>query len=352
MTHTPRLHRSELAVPGSNARMLEKAPSLGADIVMLDLEDAVAPDEKVQARLNIIDALRELDWSGCSVSLRINGLDTHWCYRDVVDVVEAVGEHLDQIMIPKVSGAGDVHFVATMLDQIEAAVGLPRRIGLSVLIETAIGMVNIDEIAKACPDRMEAMVFGVADYAASLQSHTTSIGGASPDYSILTDAEPGGARDRHWGDQWHYALARIAVTCRAHGLRPIDGPFGDFNDPEGYIAAARRAAMLGYEGKWAIHPSQISLANDVFTPDAHVIDRTRRIIEAMKDAARNGSGAVSLDGRLIDAASIRMAETLLAKLEQIEAKERGDRAGAMPLRAVAGERRVVGERVLAPFADF
>jgi malyl-CoA/(S)-citramalyl-CoA lyase len=352
MTHTPpRLHRSELAVPGSNVRMLEKAPNLGADIVMLDLEDAVAPDEKLQARLNVTDALRELDWSRCSVSLRINGLDTHWCYRDVVDVVEAAGEHLDQIMIPKVSGAGDVHFVATMLDQIEAAVGLRRRIGLSVLIETAIGMVNIDEIAAACSERMEAMVFGVADYAASLQSHTTSIGGASPDYAILTDPDASGARERHWGDQWHYALARIAVTCRAHGLRPIDGPFGDFNDPEGYVAAARRAAMLGCEGKWAIHPSQVPLANEVFTPDAHVIERTRRIVAAMRDAARNGSGAVSLDGRLIDAASIRMAETLLAKLEQIEAKERGAVPAPAPLRAVAGDARPAPERVLSPFAD-
>jgi malyl-CoA/(S)-citramalyl-CoA lyase len=352
MTHTPpRLHRSELAVPGSNARMLEKAPTLGADIVMLDLEDAVAPDEKLQARLNVTDALRELDWSACSVSLRINGLDTHWCYRDVVDVVEAAGEHLDQIMIPKVSGAGDVHFVATLLDQIEAAVGLRRRIGLSVLIETAIGMVNIDEIAKACPDRMEAMVFGVADYAASLQSHTTSIGGASPDYAILTDPDGGGTRDRHWGDQWHYALARIAVTCRAHGLRPIDGPFGDFNDPEGYLAAARRAAVLGYEGKWAIHPSQIELANDVFTPDAHIVDKTHRIIAAMRDAAANGSGAVSLDGRLIDAASIRMAETLLAKLEQIEAKENGTATAPRRKRHELEDRRVVRDRVLAPFAD-
>jgi malyl-CoA/(S)-citramalyl-CoA lyase len=346
MTHTPpRLHRSELAVPGSNVRMLEKAPSLGADIVMLDLEDAVAPDDKLQARLNVVDALRELDWSRCSVSLRINGLDTHWCYRDVVDVVEAAGEHLDQIMIPKVSGAGDVHFVATLLDQIEVAEGLQRRIGLSVLIETAIGMVNIDEIAKACPERMEAMVFGVADYAASLQSHTTSIGGASPDYAILTDPDSAGGRERHWGDQWHYALARIAVTCRAHGLRPIDGPFGDFNDPDGYVAAARRAAMLGYEGKWAIHPSQVPLANEVFTPDAHVVERTRRIIAAMRSAAQAGQGAVSLDGRLIDAASIRMAETLLAKLEQIEAKDNGVAPAPVPVA------RAAGERVLAPFAD-
>jgi malyl-CoA/(S)-citramalyl-CoA lyase len=315
-----RLHRSELAVPGSNVKMLERAPGSGADIVMLDLEDAVAPDDKAQARVNVIDALHELDWSACSVSLRINGLDTHYCYRDVVDVVEQAGAQLDQVMIPKAGSAGDVHLVATLLDQIEEAVGVEHRIGLSVLIETAIGMVNVDEIATACPGRMEAMVFGVADYAASMQSHTTTIGGANPDYAVLTDADESGGRESHWGDQWHYALSRIAVTCRAHGLRPIDGPFGDFNDPEGYLAAARRAAVLGYEGKWAIHPSQIELANDVFTPDEHIVEKTHKIIEAMETAAAEGKGAVSVDGRLIDAASIRMAESLLAKLEHIEAK--------------------------------
>src|SRR5579862_2902393 len=295
-TTATRLHRSELAVPGSNVRMLEKAPALGADIVMLDLEDAVAPDDKPQARANIIDALRELDWSCCSVSLVINGLDTHWCYRDLVEVVEEAGEFVDTIMIPKVSSAGDVHLVATLLSQIEQAMGIRRRIGIAVLIETAIGMVNCDEIARACPERMEAMVFGVADYAASLQSHTTSIGGATPDYAVLTDAGGTGGREWHWGDQWHYALSRIAVSCRAHGLRPIDGPFGDFTDVEGYLAAARRAAVLGYEGKWAIHPSQIELANEVFTPDAHVVEKTRRIIGAMREAATAGRGAVSLDG--------------------------------------------------------
>jgi malyl-CoA/(S)-citramalyl-CoA lyase len=316
-----RLHRSELAVPGSNVRMLEKAPELGADIVMLDLEDAVAPDDKAQARLNVISALRELDWSRCSVSLRINGLDTHYCYRDIVEVVEEAGQHLDTIMIPKVSCAGDVHLVATLLTQIEDAMRLPRRIGISVLIETALGMVNCEEIARACPERMEAMVFGVADYAASLQSHTTSIGGSNADYAVLTDPREDGERELHWGDQWHYALSRIAVVCRAYHLRPIDGPFGDFTDPEGYLASARRAAVLGYEGKWAIHPSQVPLANEVFTPDTHVVEKTRRIIAAMRQAAAEGKGAVSLDGRLIDAASIRMAQTLLAKLEQIEARQ-------------------------------
>jgi malyl-CoA/(S)-citramalyl-CoA lyase len=316
-----RLHRSELAVPGSNVRMLEKAPGLGADVAMLDLEDAVAPGDKDQARINIVDALREQDWSRCSVSVRINGLDTHWCYRDIVDVVEQAGESIDAIVIPKASGAGDVHLVATLLSQIEAAMGFERKIGLAVLIETAIGMVNVDEIATACPERMEAMIFGVADYAASIQSHTASIGGVDPSYSVLTDPNGSEHRDRHWGDQWHYPLSRIAVTCRAHGLRPIDGPFGDFTDAEGYLAAARRSAVLGYEGKWAIHPSQIPLANEVFTPAPRLVERTRRIIDAMREAAADGRGAVSLDGRLIDAASIRMAENLLAKLEQIEARE-------------------------------
>jgi malyl-CoA/(S)-citramalyl-CoA lyase len=335
-----RLHRSELAVPSSNVRMLEKAPGLGADIVMLDLEDAVAPDDKEQARLNLIDALREQDWSRCSVSVRINGLDTHWCYRDIVDVVEQAGEWIDTIVIPKASGAGDVHLVATLLSQIEAAMGLRRRIGLAVLIETAVGMVNVDEIATACPDRMEAMIFGVADYAASIQSHTTSIGGVDPAYSILTDADGDASRERHWGDQWHYPLARIAVTCRAHGLRPIDGPFGDFTDPEGYVAAARRSAVLGYEGKWAIHPSQVPLANEVFTPDPLVVERTRRIIEAMRAAAADGKGAVSLDGRLIDAASIRMAENLLAKLEQIEAASSREQEEPQAMRYALPSRRM------------
>jgi malyl-CoA/(S)-citramalyl-CoA lyase len=318
-----RLHRSELCVPGANVRMIEKAPGLGADVVMLDLEDAVAPDEKPQARENVIAALRELDWSGCSVSLRINGLDTHYCYRDIVDVVEQSGGWLDTVLVPKASCAGDIHLVATLLTQIEDATGLDRRIGISALIETAPGMLNVEQIAAACPDRMEALIFGVADYAASMQSHTTSIGGSESGYAVLTDSDADGGRELHWGDQWHYALARIAVSCRANGLRPVDGPFGDFNDPEGYLAAARRAAVLGFEGKWAIHPNQIPLAHQVFSPDERLITRTRRIVEAMKEAADQGKGAVSLDGRLIDAASLRMAEHLLAKIDMIESRSVG-----------------------------
>jgi malyl-CoA/(S)-citramalyl-CoA lyase len=312
-----RLHRSELAVPGTNVRAMEKAPALGADLVFLDLEDAVAPDDKEQARANVIDALTSQDWSACAVSVRINGLDTHFCYRDVVQVVEAAGDRLDTILIPKVGSPTDVEFVATLLSQIEQAKGIPP-IDLHILIETAAGMANVEAIARAVPHRLEAMVFGVADYAASVQARTTNIGGANPDYSVLTDPDDSGARERHWGDQWHFGISRMVAACRANGLRPIDGPFGDYNDAEGYRSAARRAAALGCEGKWAIHPLQIALANEVFTPTEQEISRARRILEAMEEAAKKGKGAVSLDGRLIDAASIRMAENLVAKVEQMQ----------------------------------
>ena len=315
-----RLHRSELAVPGSNKRMLEKAPESGADVVFLDLEDAVAPDDKEQARVNIIEALQTHDWSKCAVSIRMNGLDTHYAYRDLVDIVETCGDKLDTILIPKVGSAADVYFVATMLSQIEAAKGL-KPINIHILIETAMGMANVEEIARACPERMEAMVFGVADYAASVRARTTQIGGANPEYGMLTDPDESGQRAYHWGDQWHFGISRMVAACRAYGLRPIDGPFGDFGDPEGYKVAARRAAALGCEGKWAIHPSQVALANEVFTPTAKEVDRARRILIEMDKAAKEGKGAVSLDGRLIDAASIRMAENVVKQIEQIEARQ-------------------------------
>lgn len=312
-----RLHRSELAVPGINLRMLEKAPTAGADIVFLDLEDSVAPDDKDAARRNVIEALLKYDWSRCAVAVRINGLDTHFCYRDIVDVVEQAGEVLDSILIPKVNEPADVQFVATLLSQIEQARGL-KPINLHILIETARGMANVEAIAQACPDRLEAMVFGVADYAASTQARTTQMGGANPDYATLTHPDSQGRRDQHWNDQWHFALSRMVVACRAYGLRPIDGPFGDIQDPDGYRQVARSVAALGVEGKWAIHPSQIALANEVFTPSEKEVTRARRILDAMREAAKANKGAVTLDGRLIDAASIRQAEVLMAKVEQIE----------------------------------
>ena len=313
-----RLNRSELAVPGSQAQMFEKAAKSDVDVIFLDLEDAVAPDEKEQARKNIIAALNEIDWGRKTMSIRINGLDTHYMYRDVVDIVEQAGERLDLIMIPKVGTAADVYAVDMMVTQIEDANGYKKRIGFEHIIETALGMQNVSEIAAASK-RNESLHFGVADYAASTRARTTIIGGVNPDYSVLTDPAQDGSRNVHWGDMWHYALARMVVAARANGLRPIDGPFGDFQDADGYRAAAKRAAVLGCEGKWAIHPSQIALANEVMSPSEAEITRANRILDAMAEAEASGKGAVSLDGRLIDYASIRQAEVLVEKAKQIAA---------------------------------
>ena len=310
MSHTryaparQRLQRSELAVPGSNPALFEKAAASDVDYVFLDLEDAVAPGDKVQARLNVIEGLRDIDWRGLgkTISVRINGIDTHYMYRDVVDVVEQAGEHLDTILIPKVGVAADVYMVDAMVSQIEEACGLTEKIGIEALIETTLGMANVESVAVSSP-RLEAMHFGVADYAASCRARTTNIGGLNPDYP---------------GDQWHQALSRMLVACRAYGLRPIDGPFGDFNDPDGYIDGARRAAALGYEGKWAIHPSQVALANEVFSPPVAEVDRAHRILVALEEAAAEGRGAAQLDGRMIDAASARMAENVVAQAAAIE----------------------------------
>jgi malyl-CoA/(S)-citramalyl-CoA lyase len=307
----PRLQRSELAVPGSSPSLFGKAAASAADVVFLDLEDAVAPDDKPQARRNVIEALNELDWGRKTVMVRINGLDTHYMYRDVIDVVEAC-PRLDMLLIPKVGVAADVYAVDMLVTQVEAATRRERRIGFEVLIETALGMANVEAIAQSSR-RLEAMSFGVADYAASTRARTTVIGGVHPDSVVLSDRDPRGERAVFWTDPWHAAQTRMLIACRAYGLRPVDGPFGDFGDPEGFRAAARRAAVLGYEGKWAIHPSQVALANEVFTPTAEEVAKAHRIVEALAEAARQGRGAVSLDGRLIDIASIRMAEALLAK---------------------------------------
>ena len=312
MSHTQypparqRLQRSELAVPGSNPGMFEKAANSAADYVFLDLEDAVSPADKVQARKNVIEGLRDIDWSGKgkTVSVRINSIDTHYMYRDLVDLVEQAGDCVDTILIPKVGVAADVYMVDAMLTQIEESMGFSNRIGIETLIETTLGMANVDSIATSSP-RMEAMHFGVADYAASCRARTTSIGGLNPDYP---------------GDQWHHGLSRMLVACRAYGLRPIDGPFGDFNDLDGFRLGAKRAAAMGYEGKWAIHPSQIELANEVYSPSTEEVDRAKRILAALEEAAAQGKGAAQLDGRMIDVASARMAENLVSTDAAIQAK--------------------------------
>ena len=314
MSHTlyettiQRVQRCELAVPGSNPGMFEKALNSGVDFVFLDLEDAVAPDDKVQARKNVIQALNDLDWKGhgITVSVRINGLDTQYMVRDVVDLVEQAGHKIDTLLIPKAGVYADIYMVQAMVTQLEMQQGLRNRIGLEALIETALGMANVEDIARnGTLGRLEALHFGVADYAASNRARTTNIGGLNPDYP---------------GDQWHFAISRMIVACRAYGLRPIDGPFGDIKDPDGYVLAAKRAAALGCEGKWAIHPTQIELANDVFTPPAREIEKAKRILAALKEAAAQGKGAAALDGRLIDAASERMANNVVKVAEAIAAK--------------------------------
>jgi len=313
MSHTSyenaraRVQRSELAVPGSSPKMFEKALNSAADFIFLDLEDAVSPNDKVTARENVIKALKEMDWrgNGKTISVRINGLDTHYMYRDVVEIMCQAGEFVDTLLIPKVGVQGDVYMVDCMVNQIEQERGLKNKVGLECLIETALGMVNIEEIAQSSK-RLEALHFGVADYAASLRARTVVIGGLNPDYP---------------GDQWHHGLAKLVATCRAYGLRPIDGPFGDFNDPEGYINAAKRGAAIGIEGKWAIHPSQIEHANTVFSPPAQEVEKAHRIIEELAKAAAEGKGAAQLDGRMIDAASEKMAENIININNLIQSKK-------------------------------
>ena len=301
-----RLHRSELAVPGSSPKMFEKAITSNADVVFLDLEDAVSPQDKIPSRQNIIKAIKEMNWKekGKTISIRINSLDTYYMYRDVIEIVEEVGEKIDTILIPKAGSASDVYMVDCLLAQIEDNKKFKNKIGIECLIETALGMSNIKEIAKSS-ERLEALHFGVADYAASLKARTVIIGGLNPDYP---------------GDQWHHGLSQLVMICRAYGLRAIDGPFGDFNDKEAYIASAKRAAAIGFDGKWAIHPSQIDLANEVFSPPEKEVNKAIRILEELEKAANEGKGAAQLDGRMIDAASARMAENVVNINNQIKNK--------------------------------
>ena len=301
-----RLQRSELAVPGSSPEMFEKALNSKADYIFLDLEDAVSPMDKVTARQNVIKGLREINWKekGKTISVRINSPDTHYMYRDLIEIVEEVGEKLDTILLPKAGTASDVYMIDCLLTQIEANKKLKRKIGIECLIETALGMSNIKEIAKSS-ERLEALHFGVADYAASLRARTVVIGGLNPDYP---------------GDQWHHGLSQLVMTCRAYGLRAIDGPFGDFNDPDAYVEAAKRGAAIGIEGKWAIHPSQIELANKVFSPPPSEVTKAKKILEELDKAAKAGKGAAQLDGRMIDAASARMAENIVNIDNQINNK--------------------------------
>jgi malyl-CoA/(S)-citramalyl-CoA lyase len=292
-------------------KLFPKMAESAADVINIDLEDSVAPTDKDAARANTIEAINSIDWGNKYLSVRINGLDSPWWYRDVVDLLEEGGERLDQIMIPKVGCAADVYAVDALVTSIETAMGRKKRISFEVIIESAAGISHVEEIAAASP-RLQAMSLGAADFAASMGMATTGIGGTQENYYMLHDGQ------KHWSDPWHWATAAIVAACRTHGLLPVDGPFGDFSDDEGFRAQARRVATLGMVGKWAIHPKQIALANEVFTPSEEAVAEAREILAAMEAAKAKGEGATVYKGRLVDIASIKQAEVIVRQAEMFE----------------------------------
>lgn len=305
-----RPNRCQLFGPGSNTKLFPKMAASAADVINLDLEDSVAPSDKDVARANIIEALNTIDWGNKYMSVRINSLDTPYWYRDVVDLLEQAGDRIDQIMIPKVGCAEDVYAVDALVTAIEAARGRTKPVSFEVIIESAAGIAHVEAIAASSP-RLQAMSLGAADFAASMGMQTTGIGGTQENYYMMREGE------KHWSDPWHWAQAAIVAACRTHGILPVDGPFGDFSDDEGYIAQAKRSATLGMVGKWAIHPKQIALANEVFTPSEEAVAEAREILAAMEQAKANGEGATVYKGRLVDIASIKQAEVIVAQAELI-----------------------------------
>lgn len=298
-----RAERSVLATPGSNPRMIAKALASDADAVMIDLEDAVAPEVKAASRAHVAEAVREGDWRGRPRTFRMNALDTPWFIHDLIEVIEAARGMVDAIVVPKVDRPEDVLTVETILTALEAGVGRREPIGLETQIESAAGLANCEAIAAASP-RVEALVFGPGDYAASLGMPLTGIG--MPD---RWDAE-------YPGHRWDYPLQRMLVAARAAGVRAIDGPFADFRDHDGFRASCLTARALGYDGKWCIHPDQIPIANEVFTPDDAEIAWAREVVAAQAEAEREGRGSFALHGKMVDAATIRMARATLARAQR------------------------------------
>jgi malyl-CoA/(S)-citramalyl-CoA lyase len=309
-TAPARPNRCQLFGPGSRPAIFEKMAASAADVINLDLEDSVAPSDKDSARANVIAAISDIDWGTKTLSVRINGLDTPYWYRDVVDLLEQAGERLDQIMIPKVGSGADIYAVDALVTAIEMAKGRSRKIDFEVIIESAAGIAHVEEIAAAS-SRMVAMSLGAADFAASMGMQTTGIGGTQVNYYMLHEGQ------KYWSDPWHWAQVAIVAACRTHGVLPVDGPFGDFSDDEGFRAQARRSATLGMVGKWAIHPKQIAIANEVFTPSEEQVAEAREILAAMDAAKAKGEGATVYKGRLVDIASIKQAEVIVRQAELI-----------------------------------
>ncbi len=300
-----RPERSVLATPASSRRMIEKGLASAADVVFLDLEDAVAPAAKSAARQEAIRAVRELDWGGKPRVVRVNAPDTPFCFKDIVELVEAAAEQLDLLLIPKVNGPADVHFVDRLLSQIEAATGRVHPIGIELQIETPAGLAACEAIAAASP-RIEALVFGPGDYAAAAGLPQDAIG-------VPDDWDAAVA-----GDRFGYPKDRLLVAARAAGLRAIDGPYADFRNLDGFGRACRAARARGYDGIWCIHPSQIATANNLFSPTAEELAWAHRVLDEAAAAARDGRGALTVDGRMVDAASLRMARSTLGRVPSAE----------------------------------
>lgn len=294
-----RLRRSELSTPASNERMIEKAVASTADLVFLDLEDSVAPNEKVAARSKVIKAFKTLDWGKKTRAYRINDLETEYAYQDIISVVEEAGEYIDVIIIPKVKSAKDVWWVDILLTQIEKRLKLSHRIGLEVLIEEVEAIVNIEEIALSSP-RLEALIFGPGDYSASQGMDSRVIEGELADYP---------------GDPWHYVRNRIAIAAHLAHVDAIDGAYADFKNSAGYRRESTRTRILGFSGKWAIHPNQIDLANQAFSPTQEEVAYARRLDAAYTEALERGIGAVAFEGKMVDVAIVRSVRNILQKAD-------------------------------------
>jgi len=303
-----RLRRSIISVPANREKMVQKAFTLAADFIMLDLEDSVPVQEKDAARERVVTAFKEQDWRGKVRAYRINGMDTPFAYRDIIDVVEAAGDSLDVIVVPKVNDASEIKAIDYLLTQIEMRMGFNKPIGLEASIETAAGMLRVDEIAFSSP-RLEALVFGVADYGASLTMMTKGISGH------------GDKEDFYPGHRWHFPLSCMAMAAKAAGLAAIDAPYGDYKNSEGLRRSCLLSAALGYDGKWVIHPDQIQIINEMYTPTLEDVERSERILKAYGEAQAEGCGSLAIDGKMVDAASIKVAKVVCTQWEAIKAAQ-------------------------------
>ena len=298
--------RSTLSVPGHIEKMHVKASQRDVDVIMLDLEDSVPVEAKESARARVTQSIHALDWQGTTVTVRINGLDTHFGYRDLLEVAEAAGPRIEAVVVPKVNHPGDIHFVCRMLDGIEAAKGFSNRINIEAIIESAQGLEQVSQIAKAS-DRLISLVFGIVDYSASIGARLVSISGHGEKEEEI-----------YPGHRWNFEMSRIVMAAKAHGLLAIDAPYGNFKDPAGLQRSAALACALGYDGKWAIHPDQIDIINQVFSPSKEDVDRAIKVLAAHNKAQEKGLGAVAVEGRMVDQATVRLARQLYEQAKHLK----------------------------------